>query len=74
MKAAIFSMTEDNEFIIKIQTRSDVIIYLKKSEIEYIEILPDKDKYLVCIFTKSGKIITDSNLYDSESEILNIYM
>ncbi len=85
VKACVFSMTEDREFILKIQTHNGFFIYLKKSEIECIEIAEeytyDKeenkkyiDKYGVTIHTKSGRLYSDSYLYDSHSEILDIYL
>lgn len=85
VKACVFSMTEDREFILKIQIHNSSFIYLKKAEIECIEITEeytyDKeenkkyiDKYGVMIHTKSGKLFSDSYIYDSESEILDIYL
>ena len=46
----------------------------KGNLIECIEIIPEKKKYFAMIFTKSGKVITDSHLYDSENEITEIYL
>lgn len=85
VKACVFSMTEGREFILKIQTHKGFFIYLKKSEIECIEIAEeynyDKeenkkyiDKYGVTIHTKSGKLYSDSYQYDSEADILSIYL
>ena len=82
VKACVFSMTEDKEFILKIQVKGEYFIYLKKAEIECIEIIQEYDynkteylnKYGAMIYTKSGKFYSDSYLYDSEADILSIYL